>query len=161
MDIAGIHRGVLTRYHQSMRTSKTYLEDLRTLEYDMLYGDRYVYKGNKTRYESVDTIMGILPIEITSVNWIETTGVLTVKGLHFTQWSKIEIDGNVYTDTEYCEDGSLKLTTKNLNAERIRVVQYSPDGVVLSGTEPYIYAIQTKQIELADVFTQEYTILNN
>ena len=155
LDVAGIHRGVLTRYHQTMRSTKTYLEDLRTLEYDMLYGDRYVYKGNKNRYESVDTVMGILPIEISSVSWNESAGILTVKGSHFTQWSMIEIDGSVYTDTEFCEDGSLKLTVKNLTAEQIRVVQYSPDGVVLSGTEPYVYSAQAREIDLADVTTQE------
>lgn len=147
MDVAGLHRGILTRYHQTLRDSKTYQEDLRKLEYDMLYGDRYVYQGNMNRYESVETTMGILPIEITSVEWNETTGILVVKGNHFTQWSKIEIDGDVFTDTLLCEDGSLQLTLKSFAPESIRVVQYSPDGVILSGTEPYEYAMPAQIVE--------------
>lgn len=145
MDVAGLHRGILTRYHQSVRDSDTYLEDLRTLEYDMLYGDRYVYQGNKSRYKAVETTMGLLPIEISSVEWNTQNSELIVSGSHFTRWSKIEIDGDIYTETEYCEDGTLKLALKNLTAEVIRVVQYSPDGVVLSGTEEYIYAVPTRQ----------------
>ena len=144
MDVAGLHKGVLTRFHQKLRISDNYLDQLRKLEYDMLYGNRYVYHGNMNRYEAVDTVMGILPITIRSVNWNETTGVLTVYGSHFTQWSEIEIDGELYTETEYSDDGSLKLTVKHFAPESIRVVQYSPDGVILSGTDPYVYAIPSR-----------------
>lgn len=150
MDVAGLHKGVLTRFHQKLRDSKNYLEDLKKLEYDMLYGDRYVYQGNKQRYESVDTVMGVVPIEIKSVDWNENTSTLIVSGSHFTQWSKIEIDGNLYSDTIYCEDGTLKLTLKSFNPEELRVVQYSPDGVILSGTEPYVFVIPAQVTEEID-----------
>lgn len=144
MDVAGLHRGILTRYHQTLRNSHTYNEDLRKLEYDMLFGDRYVYQGNLTRYQPVEMKMGILPIEISSVEWNESTEILVVEGTHFTQWSKIEIDGDVFTETQLCDDGSLQLTLKKLAPETIRVVQYSPDGVILSATEPYVYAVPAK-----------------
>ena len=143
MDVAGIHRGVLTRYHQLLRDSKTYLNGLQELEYDMLYGDRYVYSGNMERYAPVETKMGIRPITVAGVVWDATTGILTVSGTHFTDWSKIEVDGKVYAATERTANGTLTLVLDSQPPESIRVVQYSPDGVILSGTEPYLYAIPT------------------
>ena len=144
LDVAGIHRGVLTRYHQKLRGEKSYLNGLQELEYDMLYGKRFVYAGNKQRYASVETQMGIHPITISDVVWDVDTGILTVSGSHFTDASKLEVDGKVYTVTERTVDGKLTLLLENDAPETIRVVQYSPDGVILSGTEPYLYAIPTE-----------------
>jgi phosphoglycerol transferase MdoB-like AlkP superfamily enzyme len=144
MDVAGIHRGVLTRYHQNLRNTKQYMDGLQELEYDMLYGDRYVYSGNKDRYLPVDTQMGIRPITITDVVWNEQTGLLTVSGTNFTDWSKIEVNGKVYTATERGDKGTLTLLLDSQAPESIRVVQYSPDGVILSGTEVYLYALPTE-----------------
>ena len=144
MDMADIHRGVLTRYHQQLRDTKQYMAGLQELEYDMLYGDRYVYAGNKTRYLPIQTQMGIRPITITEVVWNEQTGLVTVSGTNFTDWSKIEINGKVYTATERGDNGTLTLLLDSQAPESIRVVQYSPDGVVLSGTEVYLYALPTE-----------------
>jgi hypothetical protein len=144
MDVAGIHRGILTRYHQKLRNEKSYLTGLQELEYDMLYGKRFVYAGNRQRYLPIETQMGIHPITISDVVWDVETGILTVSGTHFTDASKIEVDGKVYTVTERTANGELTLLMDSDAPETIRVVQYSPDGVVLSGTEPYLYAIPTE-----------------
>ena len=45
MDRVGIHEGTIFRYHQARRNTKNYQVDLETLQYDLLYGERYSYGG--------------------------------------------------------------------------------------------------------------------
>lgn len=63
----GISEGNITKYHQhaSWKT-KTYHENLKMLEYDMLYGKNYAYDGNSP-YQTVETQMGTKPITLTDV----------------------------------------------------------------------------------------------
>lgn len=142
MDIAGLHRGILTRYHQSMRDHEDYLEKLWELAYDMLGegGDRFVYGGNNERYPSVNLQMGIHPITITDLHYDLNQEILTVSGTHFTKWSCIEVDGELYSDTNWVDSGTLTLQIDGL-FESVRVVQQSPNGEALSATEPYLYAV--------------------
>ena len=45
MDRLGLHSGTVFNYHQQRRQTKDYLKDLELLQYDILYGDQYVYNG--------------------------------------------------------------------------------------------------------------------
>jgi hypothetical protein len=40
-----IHSGTVFNYHQERRESTDYLADLELLQYDILYGEQYVYDG--------------------------------------------------------------------------------------------------------------------
>ena len=47
-DRVGIHEGTVFKYQQNTdHNDKSFLEGLNLLAYDMLYGDRYIYGGNK------------------------------------------------------------------------------------------------------------------
>lgn len=140
MDVAGLRRGILTRYHQQMKDKETYHRGLEELEYDMLYGDRFVYGGNIQRYPICDLQMGIRPIEITDVQVDAENGTIIVIGTNFTQWSLIEIDGSLYSDTVLVDGNTLTLAYDGL-IESIRIVQQSPNGEALSATEPYVIAV--------------------
>lgn len=140
MDVAGLHRGVLTRYHQKMMGTKSYLSGLEDLEYDMLYGDRFVYGGNLQRYPVCDLQMGTHPITVADVAVDMENGLLTVSGTNFTAWSRIELDGTLYSETVLVDEQTLTLAYDGV-FESLRVVQYSPNGEILSGTEPYVIAI--------------------
>ena len=53
LDMLGIHEGTMMRFHQNylnggMEDEETYLADMKALEYDILYGDREVYGGEKS-----------------------------------------------------------------------------------------------------------------
>ncbi len=140
MDVAGLHRGILTRYHQRMKDTDTYFNGLEELEYDMLYGGRFVYDGNYNRYPVMDLQMGTHPIEITNVQVDMENELITVSGSNFTQWSMIELDGSLYSDTVWVAEDQLTLSYDGL-FESLRVVQQSPNGEALSATEPYVYAV--------------------
>ncbi|QIB68036.1 LTA synthase family protein [Aminipila butyrica] len=88
----GIHVGVLNKYHQNHQDSRTYKRDLEMLEYDMLYGKRYIFDG-KNPYERVDMKMGIKPITIKEV--VQIGNKFYLKGENFTEYSKISLDGEI------------------------------------------------------------------
>lgn len=136
-DLIGMHRGILTKYHQQMMADNDYRLGLQELQYDMLYGKRYVYDGNMAYYPSrTDMKMGVTPITVTGSSFDD--GFLYVDGAHFTLWSKIEIDGELYSDeTEYLDSARLRIRVDDLPVNSIRVVQYSADGIILSSTEVY------------------------
>ena len=51
MDRAGIHEGTIFRYHQARRNTRNYQVDLETLQYDLLYGEKYAYKDKELTFE--------------------------------------------------------------------------------------------------------------
>ena len=50
MNRLDIHSGTLFNYHQQRQNSKNYLSDLELLQYDILYGKQYAYKGQSADY---------------------------------------------------------------------------------------------------------------
>ena len=45
LDRLDIHNGLITKLHQTQKDSDIYLEELKILEYDMLYGDLDCFNG--------------------------------------------------------------------------------------------------------------------
>lgn len=99
----GIDNGVLTKYHQQMADSEDYTDGLRLLEYDMLYGEYYCY-GGENPYTASELQMGITPITVSDAVWQD--GILTVRGAHFTPWSRVAMDG-IVLDTEFVDSETL------------------------------------------------------
>ena len=93
----GIHQGYLTKYHQNHRLDKAYLPDLRALQYDMLYGEEYIF-GGKSPFKPTKLKMGIKEIKIDQV--VKVGSKYYLKGENFTPYSKISLDGKVL-DTIY------------------------------------------------------------
>ncbi len=141
MEMAGLHRGILTRFHQSMRKDPQYMDKLEELAYDMLgsQGNRYAYGGNLQRYPEMDLQMGIYPITITDVDFDVDGEKLTVTGTNFTKWSVVEIDGDLY-ETVFVDSKTLTVELDEL-PESVTVVQQSPNGESLSETKPYTVAL--------------------
>lgn len=126
----GIGSGLLTRYHQQTADSEDYLDGLRLLEYDMLYGEAYCY-GGRNPYMASQLKMGITPITISNAVWED--GVLQVNGANFTQWSCIAIDGTAL-ETTWVDDKTLTAELSELpeTGSVITVQQNTPSQVTLS-----------------------------
>ncbi|MCD7825355.1 MAG: sulfatase-like hydrolase/transferase [Clostridiaceae bacterium] len=87
----GIYEGNITKYHQnSKRGTKTYHENLRTLEYDMLYGENYAFEGENP-YEPTQLQMGTEPITLTDVEKNEQGYLL--EGSGFTPYAHLYFQG--------------------------------------------------------------------
>ena len=132
----GINHGTLINYHQNYSNSENYLEDLRMLQYDMLYGERYVYEGENP-YEPTNLQMGVKEIEITDV--YEEDGNLIIKGNNFTGYSRVKIDKST-KDTVYIDRNTLMIENYTLNEDAsIAIQQVTVTSHVLSTSERYEY----------------------
>lgn len=66
MSALGIDGGVINKFHQLYKGDAHYLQALKSLEYDILYGDMYVYNG-QSPYVATDMKMGTYEIKINDV----------------------------------------------------------------------------------------------
>lgn len=85
----GISDGVATRFHQAyplQEDGEDYLEKLRILEYDMLYGDQEAY-GEAGAPEPTQLQLGIEPVEVASA--VVEYGRMLVTGENFTEFSVV------------------------------------------------------------------------
>ena len=76
MKALNIDGGVINKFHQIYDDSENYLHALKSLEYDILYGDMYVY-GGQSQYMATDMKMGTNEIIITDV--IKDEGQFDIK----------------------------------------------------------------------------------
>ena len=109
----GLSPGLLTRYHQQMWDTPDYLDGLKLLEYDMLYGSFYCY-GGANPYTATDLHMGVVPITISGCDFDPETELLTVHGNNFTPWSVITLDGDELETTFDPETGDLTAVAEEL-----------------------------------------------
>ena len=135
LDIEG---GVIQRYHQAYpvdEAGEEYLEKLKILEYDILYGDQGTY-GEAGAPEPTVLQMGIEPIvpEHARVEY----GRLLVTGKNFTEFSAVvvggEVKGTVFIDHEHIAV-LVEPDENELLLQGVCVAQVNNDGVELSRTE--------------------------
>lgn len=129
----GLDNGVLTKFHQTQAGSSTYLADLQALEYDMLYGDKFIYRG-ASPYTPTDMRMGIRKIHITG--YMEVDGHIYIKGENFTSYSVVQLDGELL-DTTYIDSSTLRVPddTDVSDLSRLKISQVEKYNEVLSTTE--------------------------
>ncbi len=161
LNSVNIDNGVLTKYHDQFKNNSDYLTDLKLLQYDMLYGEKYIYNGTNP-FIATDLKMGTYDISITDVYEeivtqnetdineepsIETfeetnklhTKNLVVKGINFNEFSKIYINGK-YTKTEFIDSNTLVVNDIILEPNSsIVVIQRTSGGGKLSSTNEFIY----------------------
>ena len=102
-----IHHGTLVNYHQQYQESSDYLDNLKLLQYDMLYGEQYIYDGINP-YEPTKMQMGVNEILISEV-FNDEEGNLIVKGQNFTNYSRVKINDSAY-ETTYIDSNTLKVS---------------------------------------------------
>lgn len=134
-DRLGLTIGTMSTYHQNYRDSDTYLQDLKALEYDMLYGNRYLY-GGENPFAPTELQMGIREIKVTGI--VEIGGKLYIKGENFTEQSRITLDGKIL-ETIYLGPTVLGLL-ENVSEDdvadmKVSQVDRSSSADILSTTE--------------------------
>ena len=126
MDRAGIHEGTIFRYHQARRNTRNYQVDLETLQYDLLYGDRYSYKENGETFERTKMHMGLYDVSLDSMELVSDTDfTYRLKGTNFTPSSQVKLNGE-WVDTVYVNPTTLMISRTELNDfDRVSVSQRS------------------------------------
>lgn len=129
----GYDNGMLTKLHQNFSDREDYLEDLELLQYDMLYGNRYIFDGEYPHLRK-EMKMGIYEPEIHDLS-IEGDAVI-VKGSNFTPWSVVFIN-DLAKDTTYLDENTLQIPYEELTEEDLYVAQVTDKGEVLSQGKEY------------------------
>ncbi len=135
LDRLGIHNGTLVTYHQNHRKDKNYRANLKALQYDMLYGERYIYGGGGTSpFKGLDLKMGVKDIKIEKI--IKIGDKYYIKGQNFTEYSKVNLDGEIL-DTVYLGPSILGLNEEvdPKEATNMKVSQVEKNQEILSTTE--------------------------
>ncbi len=135
LETFNMHNGVLNKYHQQFVDSSDYLDNLQLLQYDMLYGNRYIYDGVNP-YAPSDLHMGIRDITIEDA-FIED-GKLIVKGKNFTPSSLVYIN-NDKQKTEFQDYSTLIVEECDIETlDSIVVKQITSGGGLMGATDEHI-----------------------
>ncbi len=139
MDRVGIHEGNVFRFHQARKNTQNYQVDLEMLQYDILYGERYVY-GGKTPYEKTAMRLGVVDTQFDSIEKI-SEGRYYIRGANFTQSSYLEVNGELVEATFIDENTLLVLTDLLQDGDEVDIATRSNSSThrVLTRTESYIY----------------------
>ena len=90
MEMLDMQVGTVFTYQQNHSNSETYLEDLKAIGYDILYGENYLYGGTDP-FEPTDMKMGVKDIAIEEI--VQIGDKYYIKGRNFTEYSKITLNG--------------------------------------------------------------------
>ena len=126
LDQIGIHTGVITQFHQQAdRSSDTYQTDLKALEYDLLYGENYIYDG-EVPFTASNLQMGTNPLKIADV--YQKDGQYIVRGDNFTPYCRVYFDGKEL-ESQWIDEHHLKLKDVPERSDRKQDKQknYEPD----------------------------------
>lgn len=128
----GISTGVMMQFHQQCWENEDYLDALAALEYDMLYGDKYLFDGD-TPYQRTNMRMGVKEITVSAA--ILRDDYVIVRGEHFTPYSTVYLAGKAldttYVDTQMLV-AKLGLLDKAEQSDQVLICQVAEDGTVLS-----------------------------
>lgn len=125
MDRVGIHEGTVFRYHQARRNTRNYQVDLETLQYDLLYGERYAYDGENL-FPRTKMRLGLYDITLDSMELVSAEDhTYYIRGTNFTPSTEVQINQEWY-DTVYISPTTLMITGTELNDfDRIAAVMRS------------------------------------
>jgi phosphoglycerol transferase MdoB-like AlkP superfamily enzyme len=133
LDKIDMHQGTMVAYHQKYRDSSTYLKDMEALQYDMLYGSKYIYDG-KSPFQRINMKMGVKPITVDEI--IQIGDKYYLKGKNFTEYSKINLEGKILK-TIYLSPTVLGLLEEvdPTSIDRMKVSQVEKNEEILSTSE--------------------------
>ncbi len=134
-----IRSGTIFNFHQNRRQTRHYLEDLEMLQYDQLYGEYYIYGGEKYEMNrEQDFQMGVLGVEVTGVAQ-NADGSYSLYGENFTEYSVVYID-NVKQETTFLNNTRMELKDTTLKeGDVLKISQIGETGRLFRTTEEYIY----------------------
>ena len=104
----GLSGGTVLRFHQACEHTPSYQSDLQAIEYDLLYGRRYLYRDGGAP-EATELQLGTA--EITIDRLVAGDGCFFVLGRNFTPYCHVAAGGHTL-ETEYWNGGCLRVEGK-------------------------------------------------
>ena len=136
-DRVGFHTGSVFNYHQQRRQTKNYLSDLELLQYDMLYGEGYIYQGETPKIGGYME-MGVKDVYITDlVSHLD--GAYSIYGEHFTKYSKVYINGEKQKST-FLNNTRIDLKESTLKeGDVVEISQVGSSNTIFRTSAAYVY----------------------
>lgn len=135
----GIQSGTVFNYHQQRRQTEDYLKDLELLQYDILYGEQYVYDGNPPITEG-HMRMGVK--DVTLNNIVPQPGEensYSLYGENMTRNSKIFVNGE-QQESKFLNNTHVVLNECTLeDGDIITVIQMGSSSTVFATSQKYVY----------------------
>lgn len=136
-DRLGIHSGTVFNYHQERRQTKNYLADLELLQYDILYGDQYVYDGNPPITEG-HMVMGVRDVSLTDIV-PHLDGGYTLYGENFTAYTRVYVNGEEQ-EKKFLNNTRIDLPSTELKeGDVVHTCQYGSSDTLFRKSNEYIY----------------------
>ena len=137
-DRLDIHSGTVFNYHQQRNATKNYLADLELLQYDIMYGEQYVYEKSGAPITEGYMVMGVKDAEITEVV-SQLDGSYSIYGSNFTKQSKVYINGEKQ-ETKFLNNTRLDLEESELNeGDTVMVAQVGSSNTIFRTSKTYEY----------------------
>lgn len=138
----GIETGTMFTFHQkrdSYAAEEEYQKDMEILQYDILYGEHYVYDGGDP-YPATELVMGTQEVVIDHIT--KTKYGYYIQGSNFTKWSKVFAD-NSKLKTKYISSSLLFLETDQLEEgfHKIVVNQMGSSNTVFRSSNTVYYTV--------------------
>lgn len=132
-----IHSGTIFNYHQKRRQTKNYLLDLEMLQYDILYGEKYVY-GGKNPVPEGHMQMGIKDVVLTDLI-TQLDGTYSLYGENFTKNSRVYVNGEKKS-SKFLNNTRIELQETELKeGDIITIIQMGSSNTVFRTSAEYIY----------------------
>ncbi|MGL4740383.1 MAG: LTA synthase family protein [Sarcina sp.] len=132
LNLAGVDAGLMPTFHKTYSTEVNYGEYLRDVQFDQIYGEKYL--TGKNPYEKTTLELGLNPIKITKA-YIEGNNLI-VEGENFTKASKVIVKGKP-VQTTYDNANRIVATGVKSNLKEISVGQEGMYGKMLSKTADF------------------------
>ncbi len=137
LDRLDIHSGTVFNYHQERRKTKNYLADLELLQYDILYGEQYVYDG-KLPITKGHMVMGVRDVTLKNLIPHLEAGY-SLYGENFTKSSRVYVNGE-RQKTTFLNNTRIDLPETELEDEDVIVVcQYGSSDTLFRKADEYVY----------------------
>ena len=156
LDKVGIHSGTIFNYHNTRRQTRDYLADLEMLQYDMLYGQRYVYGGieNAPQVDG-EFQMGIKDVVITGIEPL-LDGRYAIYGENFTSRSYIYLNGNKRGRPIFINDTHIESKKLTLEEGDVMVIcQVGSSSRIFRSSEEYVFRNGTLIPKSEDIVPEE------
>ncbi len=142
-----LDHGIMPAFHQAYDGKDAYSQYLETMEYDMLYGDGYLYKDFGVSYKPSAMVIGYKPICVTGFE-VKNDG-LYIYGENFNISSKVITDEKV-RDTEYIDHQTLMISQIPKTIGKLQVGQFDENLKQLGRSTNTLYGVirQEKETEL-------------
>ena len=139
MERIGLHGGTIFNYHQERKDTEVvdYLMDLELLQYDLLYGKQYAYKGEPVITEG-HIEMGVRDAEVLYLSE-SLDGEYTIVGDNFTKWTYVYINGEKQS-RKFVNENTLKLKKSHLEDwDVVTISQVGSSNTIFRTSEEYVY----------------------